>query len=175
MKNIKEIIESNKEIPIDLPKNHRKRFENKLQQELHTKKSKYLFLKIAASFLLLISIGYISYQILALKQAEEQYTLASISPELKKIENYYTNAIAHELTQIEINEENQLILEKYFKKLDELTTQYKKQSAQLNIDKINEENINALIDNLQFRLQLLLQLKEQLKTIKDKKNEKHKI
>ena len=175
MKNIKKIITSDIEKAIELPKNHRKRFKKRLQNELHTKKRNYYFLKIAAIFLLLFGIGYIGFQKIKPNQVEKQYTLASLSPELEKIENYYTNAITYELSQMAIGDENQPIFKKYFQKIEELTIQYKKQSAQLNIDTINEKTINALIDNLQLRLQLLLQLKEQLQTIKDHKNENHKI
>jgi hypothetical protein len=177
-KNIKEIINTDyKNTNSDLPNKHRLKFESRLQKELHSKKgNKFLFMKIAASFLILISLGVFTYSDLNKKEVIQQnYTLGSLSPELEKIESYYTNAITYELTQLEINSENQLIFDKYFGKLEELTKQYKLESNQLNLDKINEKTINALIDNLQMRLQLLLQLKEQLKTIKSKTHEKNNI
>ncbi len=177
-KDIKKIIAADyKNTKEDLPTNHRSRFKIKLQKELHKKQQrKNIFLKIAAVFLLLISFS-ILFTKLNVKEDvnQKKQTLGSLSPELQKIENYYNNAIKFELSKIKRTRENKQILEKYFTKLEQLTAQYKKESAQLNIDKINEVSINALIDNLQIRLQLLLQLKEQLQTIKNTKNEKTKI
>jgi hypothetical protein len=161
----------------NLPVNHRKRFENRLKNELHApKKNKFNFIKVAASIIILLGfIFLINHNLKNKVKVNKTYTLGSLSPELEKIENYYTNAITYELAQLDLNDDNKLILNKYLNKLAELTKQYKEESAQLNIDKISEETINALIDNLQLRLQLLLQLKEQLKTIKNKKNENNKI
>lgn len=178
MQDIKKLLAKEfKNSNLDLPLNHRKRFEDKLHKELHTnKKNKFSVIKIAANFLLLVSLGIlITFNLKNKKTVKQNYTLGSLSPELEKIERYYTNAITYELTQLEINDENQPILDKYFTKIEELTNQYKLESTQLNIDDINEKTINALIDNLQMRLQLLLHLKEQLNSIKNKNNEKNNI
>jgi hypothetical protein len=177
-KDIKKIVKKEFENSnTNLPKNHQIRFEERLKNELHfKKKTNFFFLKIASSFLILLSLGIIIYTNYTDKNILKQnYTLGSLSPELEKIEEYYTNAITYELTQLEINTENQPILDKYFDKLEQLTTDYKKQSTELNIHQINEKTINALIDNLQLRLQLLLQLKEQLNNHKIKTNENNKI
>jgi len=159
----------------DLPENHRVIFEQRLKKELHQKpKSKFVFLKIAAMVVLVLSLGYYFSSNTSDFESvieDEVITLGSLSPELEKIENYYTNAIAFELTQLDVSEENKPVLDKYLEKLGELTIQYKKESAQLDIDKISEHSINILIDNLQLRLQLLLQLKEKLNAIKNKKDE----
>lgn len=161
----------------ELPKNHRITFEKRLKKELHQKpKSSYGFLKIAATVVLLLSLGYYfipKNNVPDSVEIEEAITLGSLSPELEKIENYYTNAIAYELTQLDISEDNKPVLDKYLEKLGELTDKYKSESAQLDIDKISEKSINALIDNLQLRLQLLLQLKEKLNTIKNNKDEQN--
>jgi len=177
-KDIKKIIETEfKNSKKELPINHRDRFKEKLQKELHKKQSnKNILLKIAAVAILVISVlAIFNKSNVEEIEIKEKYTLGSLSPELKKIENYYNNAINFELSKIKITEENKQKSEKYFTKLEQLTEQYKKESAQLNIDKINEKSINALIDNLQIRLQLLLQLKEQLQTNKNTKDENHKI
>lgn len=176
--NIKDTIKKDfKETNYELSKNHRTNFENKLKKELHqTNKNKFTIIKIAASIIFLISIVVFTTKKTSNKNnAIENYSLGSLSPELEKIENYYTNAISYELTQLEINDENKPVLDKYLNKLGQLTKQYNEESTQLNIDEINEKTINSLIDNLQLRLQLLLQLKEQLNIIKNKKDEKHKL
>ncbi|HBS11170.1 MAG TPA: hypothetical protein DEO36_01315 [Flavobacteriaceae bacterium] len=163
----------------ELPSNHREIFEQRLKKELYQKRKRnYWVLKVAATTALLLSLGYYynsTSSIVEPYKTEESITLGSLSPELEQIESYYTNAIVYELSQLEISKENKPILDKYFDRLGELTSQYKNESAQLDIDKISEKSINALIDNLQLRLQLLLQLKEKLNNSKDKKNEQNTV
>lgn len=173
--NIKEITKKFKHTSKDLPLNHQKRFEGKLQVALHQQKKQFSIFRIAATLVLLVGLGFV-FNNLFTSKVEDNYTLGSLSPELERIESYYTNAITYELAKLEITEDNKFILDSYFAKLEELTKTYNKESAQLNIDNINEKSINALIDNLQLRLQLLLQLKQQLKqNFKANTNEKNNI
>ncbi len=175
-KDIKEIVKKEfSNTNYDLSKKHREIFINKLKKELHVKKlNKRIVFSVAVSIVFLI--GMYNYKFKNKKNIEKHaYTLGSLSPELAKIENYYINAISYELAKLEMNEQNKLIFDKYFFKLEELTEQYNTKSELLNIDSITDKNINELIDNLQLRLQLLLQLKKELKRIKNKKNETYKI
>jgi len=52
-------------------------------------------------------------------------------------------------------------------KIAELTKEYKLLTKELNIKGVNDDTIDALIRNLQLRLQLLQRLKKQLKQIKE--------
>jgi len=172
-KDLREILQ-NKPIDIGgLSKNHRNNFEAKLQKELHSKKTNnYQFLKIAASFVVLIGLGsslfYFSNNTAAPPvQTAKIENLGSISPELKKIENYYLVSIQTEISDLKKTPENEELLDGYLEKIGELTSDYKKLTEELNTEGLNEKTINALINNLQLRLKLLYQLKEQLNELKN--------
>ena len=141
-------------------------------KELHQRQPKqknYKWLSIAASIALLISIAihFTPKDIEPVdKKTDQTIRLGSISPELNTIETYYTNSINLELSQLEITDENQEILDSYLVKIGELTTEYKTLTLELNTKGVNDETIDALISNLRLRLQLLQRLKKQLNKIK---------
>lgn len=158
---------------IDLSMHHEDKFKEKLFRELHPKKSKvktFQGLSIAASILLLISFGFY-FQITdkpdTITEAKKsKLSLGTISPELKSIETYYINNINLEISQIEMRKENKEILDGYLGKIGELTKEYKLLTQELNKNGINDATIEALISNLQLRLQLLKRLRKQLKNLK---------
>lgn len=166
-----------------MPQGHEKKFKSLLDKEFpEKKKGNALFLvQVAASVVLLATIGFMSYSYLN-KPAEKvtvmdfpvnnstvntQLTLGDISPELKKIEEYYVTNINLELLDLEPGEENKKIIDKYLLRLSELNDEYKNLTHELNEIGPNEQTINALINNLQFRLQLLERLKEKLNELKN--------
>ena len=167
-----------------LSKNHRINFEKKLQKELHTSKgNSFSFLRIAVSVVLLVGLGWGLYFSFNTNEPQEVAavkfeSLGSVSPELKKIENYYIASIQTEILNLEETPENKELLDGYLEKISELTNEYKELTNELNSEGINEKTINALIDNLQLRLTILYQLKEQLNELKNSnitKNENIKI
>jgi len=172
-KDLREMLQNEPVHTDGLSKNHRRKFENKLQKEMHSGKVKrFQLLKIAASFLIIISLGssvfYFSNNEVGNKpNVAKIESLGSISPELKKIENYYLASIQTEISTIEETSENKELLNGYFEKLGELTKEYKILTEELNSEGLNEKSINALIENLQLRLKLLYQLKEQLNELKN--------
>lgn len=178
-KDIREILKEAQN-PKELKGNHRERFEKRLQQ-MHTpkKKSKFFFLKIAASIVLLVSIGYVTFNKTPVEieqpiQETNIVDLQSVSPEMKQIEAYYLTAINYEISSLEITPENQAILDDYLDKIGKLTDDYIRLNKEISEKGINEKTVNAMITNLQLRLQLLLQLKDtlnELKTTKNKENE----
>ncbi len=162
----------------ELNEKHRQRFEQRLQQLRTPKKKNYFFLKIAASIVVLLSVGYFSLvnkpigveqQIVELKITD----LSSISPEMKQIEDYYLTAINYEISSLEETPENEKTLEDYLDKIGKLDADYKRLNTELSENGINEKIINSLITNLQLRLQLLLQLKDQLNEIRTSKTIKN--
>lgn len=167
-KDLREMLQKDLISEGQLSNNHRKKFENKLQKELHTNKfKKYQFFKIAASFLMVIGLGsslfyFSNNSTKTIDNVAKIESLGSISPELKKIENYYLASIRTEISTIQETPENRELLNGYFEKLGELTKEYKVLTEELNSGGLNEKSINALIENLQLRLKLLYQLKEQL-------------
>ena len=165
-----------------MPEGHEKKFKSLLEKEFPEKKNNTLLLvQIAASVVFLITVGFLSYSYLN-KSAEKvivmdfpvknsttnnKLTLGDISPELKKIEEYYVTNINLELLDLEPGEENKKIINKYLFRLIELNDEYENLTHELNEIGPNEQTINALINNLQFRLQLLERLKEKLNELKN--------
>jgi len=163
----------------ELKANHRNRFEDRLKV-LHTtkKRSSFFFLKIAASITLLLSVSYFIInndptEIVNPTEKEGVMNLGSVSPEMKQIENYYVSAINFEIASLEITPENQSILDDYLEKIGKLTEDYDRLNTELSKNGVNEKTVNALITNLQLRLQLLLQLKDTLNEMKTSKNEEN--
>ena len=172
-KDIRKMFENYPEESGALSSSHANAFENKLMKELHQRQPKqknYKWLSIAASIALLISIAihFTPKDIEPVdKKTDQNIRLGSISPELNTIETYYTNSINLELSQLEITDENQEILDSYLVKIGELTTEYKTLTLELNTKGVNDETIDALISNLRLRLQLLQRLKKQLNNLKE--------
>ena len=164
----------------ELKDNHRERVEKRLQQ-MHTpkKKSNFFLLKIAASIMLIVSVGYFAFngnlvEVDAPIEATKIVDLKSVSPEMKQIEEYYLTAINYEIASLETTPENQAILDDYLDKIGKLTDDYSRLNKEISEVGINEKTVNAMITNLQLRLQLLLQLKDtlnEMKTSKNKENE----
>ncbi|RKF03609.1 hypothetical protein C8N26_1999 [Tenacibaculum lutimaris] len=177
-KDIREILKNEVENTERLSTNHRQRFQQKLMDELHEKpstKKSYQWLFIAASIMLLVSIGVKFYPTNtiepAIKEIPEEYrnkiSLGSISPELKTVEDYYVNTINYELSQLELTSANKELFDGYLTKIGELTKEYKSLTKELNTKGVNDDTINALIGNLQLRLQLLKRMQKQLQEFKN--------
>ena len=176
-RDIRDILKEGSANSKELNRGHRARFEERLVQLQQPKNKNFSFLKIAASILLLFSVGYFALHSNEVKESTpinmtEATSLSTISPEMKQIENYYVAAINYEIASLEISDENQVILDEYLGKIGKLTEDYQRLNTELIKNGVNERTVNALITNLQLRLQILLQLKDKLNEIKtSKKNE----
>lgn len=174
----------------DLPKNHRELFEQRLKNEFHQEaKNNFNLLRIAASVLVLLSLGFGGYQFFKpdvpqeVVQTEEVSnkkinSMADISPGLKKVEDYYLMHINYQLSKIKITDENRAMLDVYFVELGKLQEVYNNSIAEINSEEISGETIDLLIENLQMRLKLMYQLKAQLKKIDNlnkEENETNKV
>lgn len=181
-KDIREKVKDYKDKNVELFANHATKFEALLQSELHQQKPKkkyFKWLSIAASIMLLVSLGikfYPSKTIdeVPLIKTNKEITLGNISPEFNTIETYYTNNINLEISELDLSDEHKDIVDGYLLKIAELTKEYKSLTKELNTNGVNDATIDALIRNLQLRLQLLQRLKKQLnelKNLKTKQNE----
>jgi hypothetical protein len=105
-----------------------------------------------------------------------QISLGDISPNLKKMEEFYTKGINVQLTSLSQSddEENKELVEGYLLRFNELDEEYARLTIELNKVGPTEETINALIDNLKLRLELLFKLKNKLKELKNQENEQFK-
>ncbi|REH54825.1 hypothetical protein C7448_102351 [Tenacibaculum gallaicum] len=178
-KDIREILKRDVENTERLSTNHRQRFQQRLLDELHEKpstKKSYQWLYVAASIVLLVSLGIKFYPTNnnigtdikeVPKEIKNQISLGTISPELKTVEDYYVNTINYELSQLELTDDNKELFDGYLTKIGELTKEYKSLTEELNTKGINDDTINALIGNLQLRLQLLKRMQKQLQEFKN--------
>lgn len=180
-KDIREKLKDYKSENINLSSNHAKKFENLLMSEMHQQKTKkkinFKWLSIAASVVLLVSLAIQFYPTEHIDSSTKngnstslpakEITLGNISPEFKTIESYYINSINMEISKLDLSEENKEIVDGYLLKIAELTQEYKSLTKELNTKGVNDATIDALISNLQLRLQLLKRLKKQLKQLKN--------
>jgi len=170
-----------------MKENHEERFLARLDDELPIQeKSHFSLWKIAASILILVGVGWFAFQQLRpdtdpikttvvdkdnTTEKTEGISLGDLSPDLKKVENYYVANINFELSKLEISEENRAMVDGFMDRLQELNFEYKRLNTELNQIGPNDQTIAALIKNLQLRLELLHKLKEKLNTLKSSKNE----
>lgn len=162
----------------DMPKNHEARFLEKLEMafpEAAQKPSQFSWLKIAASVVVLIGLSFGAYKFMVpsfdagtkvatTEETVKGKTLGDVSPDLKKVEDYYLASINLELSKMKPTAETKAVFDGYLEQLEELNKEYKRLSLELN-DNTSELTITALIDNLRFRLNLLYRLKDQLQTL----------
>ncbi len=172
-----------------LERGHQKRFEQKLDKEFgrEKKSNNFLFLKIAAVLIVAVGVAFFYFNSMQPQseiqvadtpventtksvEKKENIQLSEISPEFKKIENYYLAGINMELAKLEINEDNKLLIDSFMAELSELDKEYQRLNSDLNETGINEQTVQAMINNLQLRLELLFKLKNKLNDLKKSKN-----
>lgn len=183
---LRELFKEEKGKKQPMKKGHEERFLNRLDKELPVqRKSTFYFIKIAASILVLFSLGIYTYinfvnevpepSAIVDKGTEnresQEYSLGDLSPDLKKIENYYVANINLELSRLEVSDENKALVDDFMSRLSELDKEYQRLNIELNEIGPNDQTINALIKNLQLRLQLLQKLKLKLDQLKSSENE----
>ena len=101
-------------------------------------------------------------------------TLGSLSPDLKKVEEFYVTGINVQLASLQITDDNRDVIDGYLEQLAELDKEYALLNTELNEVGPTESTIMALIDNLKLRLELLFKLKNKLKELKIQNNEQFK-
>ncbi|APY09756.1 hypothetical protein BWZ22_00185 [Seonamhaeicola sp. S2-3] len=174
---IRELFKNDKITNEKMPKNHQERFIKKLDEAFpETKKLSFGWLQIAASIVVLIGLSFGGYKYFTKNNIEkpietianntiETKTLGDISPGLKKVEDYYLASINLELSKIKYTPETKDLFDGYIEQLAELDKEYKRLSLELTESGPSELTVNALIDNLKLRLNLLYRLKSQLKEL----------
>jgi hypothetical protein len=167
-------------------KGHETRLLDRLEEELpQKKKPSFYLLKIAASLVFIISLGYFVFdqytqedpiKVAVVEKGNEvetsnEISLGDLSPNFKKVENYYVANINLALSKLEVSEDNKDLTDSFMLQLSDLNTEYKKLNTELNQLGPNDQTITALIENLQLRLQLLQKLKKKLNELNTSKNE----
>jgi len=169
-----------------MKKGHKTRFEKRLNEELPTiKKTTPILVKVAASVLILIGAAVFFYMnnindtnitttIVSkddVSKDEKGTSFGDLSPDLKKIENYYTTNINITLSQLQVPTENKTMVDSFMEHLSVLNDEYIILNKELNAIGPNDQIVSALIKNLQLRLQLLQKLKKKLNELKASKDE----
>ncbi|GGG53402.1 hypothetical protein [Bizionia arctica] len=178
---IKELLKmETKQVADKMPEGHEARFLEKLETELpRNQKLSWSWMRVAASIVVILGLGFGTYkyfekpvaiQVVDIEtetSSEEitSKTLGDISPDLKKVEDYYLANINLELSKVSMTPENKELINSYISQLDALNKEYKRISVELTNSGPNELTVNALITNLKFRLNLMYRLKEQLQTL----------
>ncbi len=185
---LRELFKKEKDKKFPMKSGHEERFLERLDTAIPQKrKVSYLFLKIAASLILLISLGAITYYQTVFDKDDQEtvvdgnevqksmeqpaLSLGDLSPDLRKVENYYVANINLELSQLQISKDNKAVVDGFMERLAVLNEEYQVLNKELNDIGPNDQTITALVRNLQLRLQLLLKLKEKLNELKSSKNE----
>jgi hypothetical protein len=176
-----------------LPFGHEERFEARLDKAFAQRQATstgpvFMWMKIAAIGIVFMAVGAFGYYSLFSPGAPEQQTvvsatgtdsgeqstkgatmtLADVSPDLKKLETYYTTGINVQLASLQVTEENKELIDGYMERLAELATEYTTLTSEMGEVGPTEATITAMIDNLKLRLELLFKLKNKLKELKNK-------
>ena len=196
---IRKMLQEDKESQkFKMPEGHQSRFEDRLNKAFPEKKKsagRKWFLQIAAILVVALAAGGFFYfnsgtsvdpygtQVVEtseenpLKEKEKktensakQFQLSDVSPQYKKIEDYYMASLNMELAKLDVNNENKELIDSFMKQLAELDKEYKRLNNELNELGPNEQTIEAMVANLQLRLELLFKLKQKLKEIKESKD-----
>ena len=155
----------------ELPKGHEQRFLGKLDKAFpESRKATFQWVPIAASIVILLSIGIGVHtyfkpkanNVVVSNNPEAIKTLGDVSPGLKKVEDYYLASINLELSKMTYTAENKDLFDGYLEQLQVLNKEYESLSVELTKSGPNELTVNALIDNLKYRLNLLYRLRTQL-------------
>jgi len=158
-----------------MPKGHESRFLKKLDHSLpvNSKRNYRIWLNRAASIVILLGITVVAIQFFQNSEINNPVqekvvstkSLGEISPELKKVEDYYMASINTELANINYSPESKELFDGFVDRLEELSNEYNLLAAELVNSGPNEDVVTALIDNLKLRLNLLYRLKEKLNEI----------
>ncbi len=143
-----------------LPKNHREDFIKKLSE--HQPKKSYRFLKIAASFLFLISCVIVYNNINATPQK------SAVELQMQAIVKDYLSSINKEWNSFKEIATDTILIKKYEEKLKESKADYQTITKQLKEFPNNVNVLQSLIDNLQRRLQLIKDIKEHINELNPK-------
>ncbi|MET2986409.1 hypothetical protein [Aureibaculum conchae] len=150
-----------------LPPNHRIEFTEKLKFSKTEKPKKGnlgIFLKFAASFVLIIAAG---YYIMNQKSSKIKGP-TPLELQVQQIEQDYLREIDNEWQNFVKIAYDQKLIDRYKEKLNNLDNNYKEISKSFNESPNNITVLEGLIGNLQTRLQLLKNIQNHIKILNEK-------
>tara|TARA_R110002126_G_scaffold30602_1_gene99744 strand:+ start:1832 stop:2365 length:534 start_codon:yes stop_codon:yes gene_type:complete len=166
-RDIRDLFKEKKDIKIELPKNHREEFFQKLHyvDKERPKKKNVVLLKIAAVIALVFCGTFFYFKDFS---SIKKTAKTEIQVQIELFENEYLTNINKEWESFIKVANDSVLVKKYKVKLKESVTDYKKITNQL---KENPDNINvleSLINNLQRRLELIKNIKEHINELNQK-------
>lgn len=186
---IRELIKSESGEQEQLREGHLSRFEQLLEERMpeEQKPSKpkggiFLWMKIAAVLIVAGGIVMMVYNNAFAKAedapivqatpentetVEPEILLSTISPEFKKVEDYYLASVNLEIARLEITDDNKELIDAFMKQLSDLDAEYKSLNREITESGVSEEMVNAMIENLKLRVELMIKLKAKLKEMKN--------
>tara|TARA_B100000929_G_C15429543_1_gene394174 strand:- start:251 stop:865 length:615 start_codon:yes stop_codon:yes gene_type:complete len=195
---IREMFQNEEQVGSEkIRKDHQKRFEARLEEELPIQKKRRNysnFFQIAAVLVVALGIGAFflfnntqdpvqnNNQLVETpiedsdndeKVPSTEYRLSDVSPEFKKIEDYYMASVNIQLAKLDMTPDNKELIDAFMKKLETLNEEYIALNAEIQDTGLNEETVEAMIANLQLRLDLLKKLKTKLNEIKQSKDNRY--
>ncbi len=184
--NLKELFKNQTEnSSVQMSEGHEAKFMELLDERLPQgkKSSDFRFLNIAASVIVLLGLSYGAMTFFSnpkddpqpTEVANELKTMGDISPDLKKVEDYYLASINLELSKVQLTPANKELFDGYIERLKELNDEYDNLTIELNENGPNQVTLDALIDNLKFRLNLVMRLKEKLTEFNDSNFEEEQL
>lgn len=148
----------------ELPEFHREEFLEKLKEANkpnHKKKRYSFFYKVAASIVLLLSVSYLAYhQIVGEDVIQSEETASEIR--IIEVEQEYLQQINDEWGRFVKLTNDQKLIKRYEEKLASLDADYKELSDSFKKDRNNILLVEALVDNLKTRLELLKGIQEHI-------------
>lgn len=170
---------------------HQERFAQLLEEKLPQKKksSSFRYWMAAASVAVLLGVAGLLYQpssdgsagvVDVPSQIEKgegvpvkEFELQEVAPEFKKIENFYLASLNIELASLDVNDRNREIVDSFMKQLAGLDQEYQLLNEELYQYGANSQTLEAMVRNLQFRLELLLQVKKRIENNKHKMKDRY--
>jgi len=162
---IRKLFETGFDADKKLPVSHRDEFQQKLKASKPKRKQKQGFrnvFKYAAAILILVTLGYFSFNTLTNEPIIKESVLEL---QLKEVEQQYLENIEKEWQNFKTLTNDAKLVERYEKELNELNDDYQIISAQFKADSHNISIVENLVNNLQRRLQLLKDIQKHIKLL----------
>lgn len=157
--------ESNDELKTP-PLNHRNEFLEKLKKQDTTKTADYRWLKIAAIAILVLTVGF------SIFYKEPKAKTSPIIAQVEAVEAKYLKEINNEWDNFIAIANDEVLVARFKKRLDMLDKDYQLIARQFKNDANNIAVVEALVENLQTRLQILKDIQDHIKIL-NQKNEQH--
>ncbi|WP_179315734.1 hypothetical protein [Winogradskyella undariae] len=149
-----------------LPENHRIEFTEKLKKQSKPKQNPYAWIISAVAILIIaLTIGF------NIREMESKPELKQSSPIIAKVEAVEAEYLANIETEWQsflAIADDAILVERFRKKLKELDTDYQEISLEFKEDANNILVIEALVENLQTRLQILKDIQKHIKILNQK-------